>query len=121
MNYPNAIDKARAIPASSTFKFVRAFAAVDAPVPPLAIAKSVPLQFELLTFAEVANAPSPRVVRAAAASASSTKDAPNVVIVLVSTLSVFKFVKFASTSVFVRGEPLPDLVTIVAMIYPLTP
>ena len=60
----------------------------------------------------------PKVVLAAAASASSIKEAPNVLIVLVSTLSELRFVKFASTSLLVRGEPLPDLVTIVAMIYP---
>tara|TARA_Y100000593_G_scaffold27592_1_gene55197 strand:- start:251 stop:508 length:258 start_codon:yes stop_codon:yes gene_type:complete len=33
-----------------------------------------------------------------------------------SNLSVFKLVKLASTSVLVRGDPFPDLVTIVAII-----
>ena len=45
----------------------------------------------------------PKVVLAAAASASSIKEAPNVLIVLVSTLSELRFVKFASTSLLVRG------------------
>jgi hypothetical protein len=34
-----------------------------------------------------------------------------------SVLSLFRFVKLLSTSVWVRGEPLPALVTIVDIIY----
>jgi hypothetical protein len=37
----------------------------------------------------------------------------------VSTLSVFKLVKFASTSTWVNGDPLAARVTMVAMSYPL--
>tara|TARA_B100001093_G_scaffold509701_1_gene574240 strand:- start:2 stop:319 length:318 start_codon:yes stop_codon:yes gene_type:complete len=95
MTYPNAIARAKAVPAWSTSISVLAAEAELA----------------------VTNEPKPNVVRAAAASASSISVAPKVETVLVSTLSEFKLVKFASTSEFVRGEPLPDLVVIVAIGY----
>ena len=63
-------------------KFVRAVAASDAPVPPLTTAKSVPLQLELLTVLSVAKEPSPNVVRALLAAASSISEAPKVEIVV---------------------------------------
>ena len=43
---------------------MRAVAASDAPVPPFAIARSVPLQLLLLIVEAVASDPSPRLVRA---------------------------------------------------------
>lgn len=117
MAYPNAIARANAVPAWSTSKFVLAAAAEEAPVPPLATDRSVPLHSVLLIVLAVASEPSPKVVRAVDASASSINEPPNVEIEDVSTLSLFRFVKFASSSALVRGEPLPDLVVIVAIGY----
>ena len=48
---------------------------VDAPVPPCSTAKSVPLQFALLTLEAVANLPSPRLVRASDPLSATQPDA----------------------------------------------
>ena len=50
-----------------TPKEVSAVDAVDAPVPPLAIARAVPLQLLLLIELKVDNEPNPKFVRAVAA------------------------------------------------------
>src|SRR5690606_7271412 len=47
-------------------RFERASAAVEAPVPPFAMARSVPDQLELLMLLAVASVPSPRLARAVA-------------------------------------------------------
>lgn len=54
-------------PEAAAPRFVRAFAADVAPVPPFATANSVPDQFELLIDDSTAREPRPRLVRASAA------------------------------------------------------
>jgi hypothetical protein len=67
---------------------------------------------EFLSFASVtALSTSPAVGKPVALVSVTDAGVPRAA--LISNLSVFRFVKLESTSVFVRGEPLPARVTIV--------